>query len=434
MLNSRECAIITWVCILYIFIVFNKSTRTEFNNLVKQLFSIEFVKIYIFLFFYIFGIVLLLKSLNIWTGLNLKDTLSWTLFVSTMLMFKSIQIKNVKSFFKDIVKPIFGFSLFIEYLSDNFTFSFLVEFLLIPLFFLLGGMIAISDQKKEYSQVNRFLKGISILIYLMFFFMIIRNVFYNHEFLFSWGNFQIFIIPIILSILLVPFLYTITWYSNFQNISVTLKNHFKNSETYRYAISKAIIYFKWDIDGIKRWRKIIQAKYLFEKKDILQTIYLIKSLQKEERNPPIVQSGKGWSPYFFKNLFVSKGFDFGDYDNTYESEFSSISNEFILLKDKIHSPSICLFLIGDRNAVNELILRMRICEIEDEKVALKEMTKYSQILYNNALNIEMPNQLSESILNKKEIFYHTQFVNISIRINLWNNVSNGYDITFSIKN
>lgn len=162
---------------------------------------------------------------------------------------------NEDNYFIDTIKEHFRVLVIIEFMINFYVFSLPVELIVFPLLSLLGVMIVISEAKKEYEQARKLLNlinstvGLYLLIHV--FYMVITD-FSNFA---KYENLQTFIIPILLSILFLPFVYFMTLFINYETLFIRLSFVTKEKTILSYAKKMFIITFGISLKKLNKWSK-----------------------------------------------------------------------------------------------------------------------------------------------------------------------------------
>ena len=306
----------------------------------------------------------------------------WFLFVALPLMFHSGKIDSFQKFLKQIVAPLIAFSIIFEYIFGLYTFALWIEVLMVPALVMLGGMLAVSERKFEYAQVNKLLKGTqSFLGLIAILFIAIHLVQHYQEYANRTVLMQ-FLMLLFLSPLFLPLLYGIAIFVYYETAFVILNRHFRHRAMYSYAMLVTMLRFNGDLEGMNRWKQMVLSKSLQGKTEIDEAITLTKTLQKAERDPHIMNERLGWSPHQVKNLLISKGIKTSEYKNNIDDEFCAISSPFKLDDQAILSDTITYMVLGEQLVATELNLAlMPFYGINNNSSSLLELLDCPEILY-----------------------------------------------------
>ena len=433
MFNSREIANLIWGLIILLILLCSGTIRKSIIGIVKSLFNKHFAYGYIIAIHYILVCIWILYKIKVWDLSLIKDTIMWGLFVALPLMFKAVKTDIFKKFTKEIIKPLIAFSVIFEYIYGLYTFDWRIELLLIPLGIVIGGMLAYNENKREHRNTYNLLKWISTFLGLISFAFITAH-FYNHYI--DYINRLIlmqFLVPLFLSLMFLPLLYSISMYTQYENSFISLKWHLNAPDVFKYTMRKAMILFNVDLEGMERLKKLIFAKNLQTRQEIDQAIALIKSLQKAQRNPPKININLGWSPYKVKDILNSKGIQMSNYNNNYEDEFCSISNYFSLTDDPFFPDTITYMVSGKELAATELHLGLKIFNGAINNTASHfKLLEFAEIIYENAFGEQLPESIKKRIIVAKNYAINEKLAKISIEKHLWTNNTKGYSMDFKI--
>lgn len=239
-LSNRELATIVWFVILIILFGFKKEVRKSIFDLIKAFFATSILSIILLLAIYTFGSVLILKHYGFWDLTLMKDTIFWFVGFTFMTLFKLDQAKQT-SFFFNLLKDSFKLTIFLEFFLNFYTFNFIAEMIIIPVFTTIFLMNLITQNKYEYKPVNKLTSNIIGFIGLSYFgFSLYKLVFHNQN-IFSNHNLNTLVLPVLLTVLSIPFFYFIVLYSNYEKLFMRVKFMNKNVEIQR-KLKKQILW------------------------------------------------------------------------------------------------------------------------------------------------------------------------------------------------
>lgn len=432
-LNTKDNAWLIYIFMGLVLCMFSKGLRNSFKSLLTSLFNKQFIIIYIITFIYITLSVFLLSWLRIWNISLLKDTIFWTFLVAFPMMFNANKIDSFKKFKTTVIFPLFKFSIIFEFIFGLYTFELWIEMLIIPIIVLLAGINAVSARNPEQHKVTKLSKWILTFVVLWVFYGIGKHLLYNYESYLKVSTILQFLNPLCLSILFLPLLYTLSMYLHYENSLIVVKRFLKDPSTYRYAITRAMIYFNTNLEGLIRWKNLVVVKHLQTKKEIDDAISLIKTQQKIEKDPHTVNSNLGWSPYLAKDFLLENGIETPTYNNTYEDEFMSISLP-LKINENLIEDTITYFVIGEQKIAKQLCLKLNVFYGDHSESSKIIFERFAAQLYHCALEIPIPQKLSLAIEMGKNYDEMVDNVEVSLKMLKWDNSrTNGYGIEFRLK-
>ena len=173
--TSKELAIGAWVLILIVyFVVEKKEGYKALNNFVKCIFDFQFIRGFFGIFAYFAFATFIFYKCNIWNFLCLKDSIVWFIFSGFSIFINYLGKSKEPPKLSTLIKENLKYTLFFEYIYNTYSLTFILEFLSIPVFFILAGAEVAAGDNEEYKQVKMFINkffsivGISIFSYCLF--------------------------------------------------------------------------------------------------------------------------------------------------------------------------------------------------------------------------------------------------------------------------
>ncbi|MDD3940739.1 MAG: hypothetical protein PHQ01_04180 [Candidatus Pacebacteria bacterium] len=151
-----------------------------------------------------------------WDSNFIKISVFWFFTWALVVFINLNDFKDVKHF-KNTIFKILGFGAIIAFVTNLYIFPLWTEMLMIPFVSLLILLKAVSETKKEWKIIHDFLNyliaivGIVILIINLYMIIVNFNDFANIYTL------QKFLLPILLSLAFLPFLYVLSKYSKWES-------------------------------------------------------------------------------------------------------------------------------------------------------------------------------------------------------------------------
>ncbi len=436
-LNARELSILLW---LFIFIVFFRIKVKD--DSIKKLAKAFFVKpilIIAFCFFvYVLIEVVILQKIGIWTKSCSKDLIWWIMFTGIFTIGDFQKINNPKSYFQDSIKSFLKFTLILEFLVQLNTFSFGVEFfVIIPIITFISVLLAyieFSDNENK-NLVKRFLGtilsifGIGILIYSLI--VLYRQL----------GDLNIlektieFLLPICLSLLFIPFVYFLWFYSKIEGLLFVSKRFFNEPKSTLFLLLKVSYILKFNLRSIERWKDQSLRFNLTATKDLILEAYRIKDIIKSEKFRVSTPLENGWGIQNSKEFLLEHGLTVGDYKqiDLQSEEWFACSN-YRYFDGNILQNNIAYYITGNEISVNKLKLVSNFnTKYYQEGDAMTVFLEVSQLLFRKAFIMEMPKNVLNDIKISKPFHEIILGKRVSFKKDIWS-TDFGYHLTFCIEN
>lgn len=219
-LSNREKALLVWILIVLIAMMFGKEIRKSIFGVFKALFVKQILAILGLFGLYVFVSVSLLKILGFWDASLLKDTILWA-FGAFVIMFKVDKAKD-RNHFTDLIKDSIKWAVIFEFLVAFYTFSFRTELILIPVLVFTGMLQATASFDPKHKQVEEILKKFVSFIGIIIIGYVIFKTYNQYKDLLSIAQLKTFLLPIVLTVLFLPFVYGLAIYMVYESIFIRL--------------------------------------------------------------------------------------------------------------------------------------------------------------------------------------------------------------------
>ena len=240
--STREVASIIYLFLMFFVILIKTKDITLFTNVIKSLLKRVFIIPVLFLFAYASLIVFGLQFLPFWDWLLIKDIIIWVFFIATPICFKAaVNRKNNQYPFKRMVIDNFVWSAILEFFVGAFTFSFVAEMLVVPVFSFLVLLQNHDRENEKFKDVHKLIDGISVIAGLA---LLAFTVDAAIDVIKDEGIISVivsFCIPIIFSIAFLPVVYTLAVRGKYHDLFVRLKIRNKGDDYQLKTKKKAIV-------------------------------------------------------------------------------------------------------------------------------------------------------------------------------------------------
>ncbi|MDP2691919.1 MAG: hypothetical protein Q8O95_05990 [bacterium] len=254
--NAREIAIICWLFIFILWAFSQKNIRNSLFGILKSLFQIKILSVIIAAIIYTGLIVLLLAKIGIWEWILLKDTIYWFLAVAFVLLMNTNKVNQENGFFIKILKDNLKVILVLEFILTLYTFNLITEIILVPILVFIGAMSAVSGLKKEYLPVKKIFDFILSLIGIFFIVFAIGKVFGDFQNIMTSQNLKTFILPPLLTVAFIPFVYFFALIMAYETLFVRLSIFNKNDPALiKFTKRKIIRAYHLNLPKLNRFAK-----------------------------------------------------------------------------------------------------------------------------------------------------------------------------------
>lgn len=268
--NSREIATFVWLVIGLTYFLLKidlKKFGKSIYNLLNAFFQDKIITLFLISIIYTELLVLFLALTKFWDLSNIKETIVWFFGTGFIFIFNISKLSNDFLYFKKIIFKIFKYTIFLEFIVNLYSFSFSIEFFLVPFIF----VIIMLDYGAEIDDKNEIIKkftkpAMSVVGFILFFYFIYRFVLNLDNFLWK-QNIKDFILPLILSLFFIPFLYVVAVVSKYETVFLRLKWLLYEKGEYRMMKPKIIRLCKLNLNKLILLSEQRSFKIIREYKD-----------------------------------------------------------------------------------------------------------------------------------------------------------------------
>jgi len=251
-----------WLSVFLAMALLKREIRKPLGNLAKTMISRWVLTCIAAMISYIWLIVWILHQIKLWDHSQLKETLIWGITVAWISLFNMPKTMEDNHYFSRAILNSFKIAVVISYIIDTYVFSLTIELFLFPLLVALAAMIAVSETDSKYAHVRRFLNGIWTLLALVLFGFIIYYLIVDIRNFARLKTLRDIILSPLLSILLMPFIYVMALYMQYQEIFVRLSFFVKDPVMVRYAKNRIFMLHKANLKRLNEFsHRVCQMNY-----------------------------------------------------------------------------------------------------------------------------------------------------------------------------
>lgn len=407
-LNTREQASLIWLAIIAIWLT---TKKIDLWVMVAGLARVFFVPVIMrsiaLMVVYIALCVWLLAQLDLWTLANLKTTILWSLTFALVLMM------DVRRFSEDAsrsltgqLKELFGATILIQFLAEFYTFALWIELMLVPVASFLVLSPTVTKGKPEFAIVERFFGVLSALIGFIVLGHAVWQVIAHFRGFATADTAREFAVPLILSLLLAPFLYALNMRVMVDTTLRHLDRQIKDEKLRRYAALRGILAFGFNADLMRRWRRNLSLRDNGPetKEAVRLSIDRVKELRRRELYPPEVDIDDGWSPYEATRFLVEEGLVCGDWHPTWTETDWNASSPYFEIDGSGWKNNIAYYVDGTEHAATRLRLTLHINNPADKvatEAAHQKMGDCALQLAVRGLGAERAGEVMKKLIRKR---------------------------------
>lgn len=396
-LNNRDIAVLVWLALAAILLSLKADIRDAFKDVVRAFLDRRIILILATAAIYVALCVLLLSKLNAWQWSNLKTTLVWALTFGFVSLIEVVRIDEDSTYFRKVLRDALAGTAIVTFIAEFYTFNLLAELFLVPVISIVTIMQATASFRPEHARVGKLLGNVLTGIGLfIFFYAAYRTVVEFSDFA-TFETVREFMIPILLTILFIPFAYLFATYVIYQALFIRTDWVIEDPELRKYAKLQAILAFHINHDFMRRWARAMKLTCPQNKADVRRIIRELKYRKRRESNPPQIPATSGWPPHVAKSFFSEEGITTNDYHQDI-IEWNAESKP-IKINDAILSDTVSYYVVGDSISVKRLKLRLSANGWNDTRKSDQRFYELCDALLEKALGEEIAGDLKASLRN-----------------------------------
>ncbi|MFD0986145.1 hypothetical protein [Methyloligella solikamskensis] len=315
-LDNREIAILLWVGGFLLWSLRSRDTREAALGLVRGFFPI--IILMLLATAYTAVCVWLLYAIGVWSISNLKTTILWGVTFILLAMMEVVQSEKGEKAIQTLAKDALSGAAIVIFIGEFYVLPLLLELLLVPLIFVSSMLLAMAEYRKEYASLIAPLSTLVALFGLLFIAYSGYRIFADPSAFFTLETAREFALPIILSLMFLPFLYGLLVYTTYENASQRLDNAVPDEKLRRYAFWRGLFGFRLNLDFLKRYVRNLQLTPVNDRATIRRIIDDLRTLKRREANPPKVEWSEGWSPYKAREFLIDAALVPDDYHQSFD--------------------------------------------------------------------------------------------------------------------
>lgn len=241
-LNNREFAVLIWLIAIFLFALSKQGGRDILRQFLSLLFDWRILTTLGLMVCYIVILIILLEQVGLWEDYLLKETVIWSTLVPLPLLMKFVSRRNQSFNLGAQLSDSMSIAVLTQFVISVYSFSLLVELILVPVATFIGGGIVVSEQGDDFQSVHKFLtRALALLGLLLLAFTIYRiltapdgiaNIEVVHEF---------FLTPF-LTVLYWPFVYLFGLWCLYEELFKNARSYLGNNTKLLHTLKKGILF------------------------------------------------------------------------------------------------------------------------------------------------------------------------------------------------
>ena len=227
--------------------------------------------------FYISLMIWLLNYTGLWDTSQIKNTIVWCVTVATVMLFRANVMSENKHFFKAAILDNLKIIVILEFIINVHTLNIWLELILVPLSTFLILLVTVAELDKKHELVASLINGILIALGTILIIYALYTILTDMPSFTTYANFQSFVLPPIMSIIYIPFMYFIALIMTYQVLFVRLGFFADNPALHKHAKLLTLQHFNINLYNLKLWSNFISYQHFKNKESVNEAIHEFKT-------------------------------------------------------------------------------------------------------------------------------------------------------------
>jgi len=398
-LNNREIAIALWLIVAATYIYSSKrmsEVRSAFKKLAFVFQSRPLMIVFSLAAVYTSSLVYLLLDWELWNIDQLKNTVFWFFSVGLLSICNLDKIKTDPHFFKNSVIGNLRLLAILQFVIGIYSLPLMAELFLVPFMVVVGLMISIAESDVKYLQVKKLLNGIVILFGLFTLVYTAYMLATDFKELGQEKTFYDFVVPALLTVMYLPFVFAMMTYSTYEMVFVRLQFTVPDRKLRCLAKLYAVALLNFRLDAVRRWADHITRVEVVSHKQLLCTFAHLRKLKKLEKMKPEVFDSQGWSPYLAKDFLLSEGVTTGYYNLIFADQWCASSKMYDIGGD-LFCDNFAYYVEGVEGVAKVLKIKLNVNDNSRARQANERLLVLSGVLVRESLGVDISDSIKDAL-------------------------------------
>mgnify|MGYP001205309446 CR=1 FL=1 len=433
--SAREWAFAFWLLVLVVFVAWSRTTRSSLRALVATFIQPLIIGPLLVAAIYAAGEVFLLAHLGWWSLANLKTTLLWAIAFAFVAMFEIVSIKERKRALGKVARDIFSVAGLVTFIAELKSFPLPVELIALPVVTFIGLMAEFAKVRPEHQRVAGPLGCFVGMIGLFYIGYSVWLTYLEWAETATWATALDFLIPFILSIGFLPFLWLWQIFVVYSDTFATITFGGIDKKLVPAARWLAATRIRSDLELLERWRVALRTTRPATKAEFRHSLVVLKALRAREASPPSVRPEQGWSQYLALQFMADLGYDMGYYRQHFDDEWGASSPMRQIGPDAaVFRNNLAYYIEGDEAAATSLKFKLNVNDPANAREAEEMFVVGSFHLLEQAISLDAAERLTNRIAPLRSFTADIPFGQVSLeRTDFMGGIKGGYSRIFEIR-
>lgn len=432
--NTREAATAFWFVVVAALVVFHRPTRPSAIGVLKAFAKPVLLAPLAIAAFYAAVEISALQGLGLRFVPNLKTTILWLVTFAFVTMFEVATAKDRPASLGKITRDVVSVTAMLVFITGLHTFPLIVELIALPLVTVIALTGVVAKHRPEHAAVARLLGCMTAAIGFSYFGFSLLKTVEQWQKAVTWTTVSEFVIPVLLSLGFLPFLYGWRTYVAYSSMFTTIGIFGIESHLVPYTRRLAMTRIRGDIVLLDRWRKALQTSRPSNKAKLKHSLEALHALAKREKSPPTVQPKDGWSPYLAMQFMADLGVETGHYHSSFDDEWFASSPMREFGNEATWRNNIAYYIDGSEQAASTLKIKLNVNDPGEAREAEDMFIVHALHLLEQAVSLDAVERLKSPVALLDDFEADIPFGKVTLEREVFvGGIPGGYSRIFSVR-
>jgi len=387
--TNREIAAYLWLGgVLTFMLVWKPDVRRAFIRVIRVLAQPKLIILFGSAGIYISLCVILFASAGLWTSENLKTTILWAVsfvFVSLSETTRVESANEEQAFFTKLVRDTVAVTGVLTFIVELQSFSLAIELVTFPLVTIVYLLHWVAETDTKLEPAKKLLSGILMVVGGWLLLSSLYMTFSDIPKVASLNTLREFGVPILLSLVFLPFLYAFLLLVTYENAFVRLQWQIPDEKLRRRAKWEALFRFGPRLHLLRKWAANVAQSRPTNLGELRRSFNETIIVTKREASPPFVKASEGWSPYRAKDFLKHHELATRDYHRSFGDEWFAGSSYLELGSEFPLPNNLAYYVTGTEHAATSLKLCLNVNRADERDMAEARFVEVGSTLLDASL-------------------------------------------------
>jgi hypothetical protein len=271
-LSNREIAAGIWLLIVFLWALSSGGVRRSMLGLLEAFFVKGIILPILAMLLYVLLMVLVFRTIGFWDISALKDTILWTFGNALATFFNLTKVVEDKRYFRKAIIDNIRLTLLLEFVINLYSFSLIIELILVPVVSIIGLMGAVAESKPETRPLKIVINSILSIFGVGLLGFTLWGLFSDLQTVTTLKTLRDFLLPPVFTIAFLPFVYLMAIYMQYQRLFSCLDFANKDVGLAKYAKRMSFAACHLSLSKLNRFSKNVGFPKVNSRDEVLALI------------------------------------------------------------------------------------------------------------------------------------------------------------------